>query len=78
MSCNGCPAKLTCAEVLVRAVCKYSVVSSGCSCVPSLRALSTWTVQLIRLCTWFVLHQIIAACRSPSRLHSNIRATDSS
>jgi len=77
MSCNGCPAKLTCAEVLARAV-RSSVVSSGCSCVPSLGALSTWSAQLIRLHTRFVLHWIIAACRSPSRLHSNIRAMDSS
>ena len=76
MSCNGCPAKSTHAEVLVRAVCRSSVVSSGCSCVPFLGALSTWSVRLIRLCTQFVLCQIIAACRSPSRLHSNIHATD--
>jgi len=78
MSCNGCPAKSTCAEVLARAVRRSSVVSSGCSCVLSLGALSTWSARLIRLRTWFVLCQIIAACGSPSRLHSNIHATDSS
>jgi len=76
MSCNGCPAKSTCAEVLARAMHRSSVVSSGCSCVPSLRALSTWSAQLIRLCTQFVLCWIIAACGSPSRLHLNIHATD--
>ena len=54
MSCNGCSAKSTCAEVLARAMCRSSVVSSGCSCVLSLRALSTWSAWLIRLHTWFV------------------------